>query len=156
MLELHKKVADFTLQDQFGNDRSLSEFLGKWVLVYFYPKDDTPGCTKEACALQETLPDFDTQNMQVIGISADSVKSHKKFADKHNLDFVLLADTERAVIEQFGVLKEKSMFGKTFMGVSRESFLINPQGELAKHYKKVKPAVHAQEVLSDLKELSGK
>lgn len=144
----------FTLKDQNGLIHRLEDYRGKWVLIYFYPKDSTPGCTKEACGIRDLWNDFQKYNAVVLGISGDSVSSHKKFIDKFELPFVLLSDPDREVIKQFGVLKEKKMFGKTYMGIYRESFLINPQGEIVKHYAKVKPDSHAQEVINDLEELS--
>lgn len=148
-----KHAPAFCLPDQNNETHCLKDYAGQWVLVYFYPKDDTPGCTKEACMLRDVWGDFATKNAVVLGISADSVKSHKKFEEKYELPFPLLADTDKEVVKAFGVLKEKSMFGKTYMGISRESFLINPEGEIAKHYKQVKPAEHAVEVLRDLDDL---
>ena len=144
---------NFCLKDQNGTQHCLDEYNGKWVLVYFYPKDDTPGCTKEACGIRDAWSRLSEKGLIVLGISADTPKSHKKFEEKYNLPFTLLSDPEREVIKVYGVLKEKSMFGKKYLGISRESFLINPNGEIAKHYKKVKPAVHAEEVLSDLQKL---
>ncbi len=119
-------------------------------MVYFYPKDDTPGCTKEACALRDSWAEFKKYNAVVLGISGDSVSSHKKFEEKYSLPFPLLADEDREVLEDFGVLGEKSMFGKKYMGIKRESFLVNPEGEIVKHYTNVKPEIHAEEVLVDL------
>jgi len=146
-------VPNFTLLDQDEKTHSLKDYLGKWVIIYFYPRDDTPGCTTEACTLKDNFPKFEKLNAVVLGISADSTKSHKKFAQKYNLPFTLLFDPDKEVIKLFGVWKEKSMYGKKYMGISRETFLINPQGEIQKHYENVKPAEHADEVLRDLEEL---
>lgn len=132
---------------------TLSEHIGSWVLIYFYPKDDTPGCTKEACVLRDAFPDFNQLNAIVFGISADSVKSHKKFVEKYALPFTLLADEDRAVSEAYGVWGEKKFMGKIFNGIKRTSFLINPEGNIAKVYENVKPAVHAGEVLADIREV---
>ena len=143
----------FTLLDQGGQKQSLSAQKGKWVLIYFYPKDDTPGCTKEACTIAEVYNDFSKMGVTVFGVSKDSVASHKKFADKYSLPFSLLSDEEGKVIEAYGAWKEKSMFGKKYMGISRESFLIDESGVIIKHWDTVKPANHPQEVLDYLKEL---
>lgn len=148
-----KKAPDFSLPDQNGDDRSLSDYLGSWVLLYFYPKDDTPGCTKEACAIRDNLPAFDDIRAEVLGISADSEKSHKKFAEKYGLNFTLLSDEGMKVIKRYGVWGRKKMMGKEFDGINRTSFLIDPEGNIAKVYEKVKPETHAQEVLEDLKGL---
>lgn len=153
---MKKDAMKFNLPDQDGNNHTLEQYAGSWILLYFYPKDDTPGCTKEACALRDVWDDLKKEGVVVLGVSADSSESHAKFADKYDLPFPLLSDKEKTVIKKFGVLKEKSMFGKTYMGISRESFLINPKGSIAKHYEKVKPTEHALEVLRDVKELKGK
>ena len=141
---------NFTLTDQNGEEHSLASYRGSWVLVYFYPKDDTPGCTKEACVLRDALPRFDGLRARVFGISKDSVESHKKFADKYGLPFPLLADETREVIDTYGVWQEKNMYGKKILGVVRTSFLIDPEGVIRKVYEKVKPETHAEEVLEDL------
>jgi peroxiredoxin Q/BCP len=144
---------DFRLPDQDGAMHSLKDERGRWVLLYFYPKDMTPGCTKEACAVRDTFPSFEKLNAVVWGVSADSVESHKKFAESYNLRFPLLADTEKKAIEAYGVWQEKNMMGRKYMGIVRSSFLIDPEGNIAKVYEKVKPEIHAEEVLSDLKTL---
>lgn len=149
-----QKAKMFCLNDQAGDKQCLQDYQGKWVLLYFYPKDNTPGCTREACALRDSWKLFKKYNAVVLGVSGDSEASHQKFKEKFDLPFLLLSDTKREVIRKYGVLKEKSMFGKKYMGISRESFLINPQGEIAKHYKKVKPDTHAEEVLRDLRDLT--
>lgn len=149
-----KKAPTFCLNDQEGKQHCLSHYKGKWVLLYFYPKDDTPGCTKEACMIRDSWDAFEKHNAVVLGVSRDSEKSHKRFQEKYDLPFPLLSDKEGEVVMEYGVWKEKSMFGKKYMGISRESFLIDPEGNIAKHYEKVTPAVHAEEVLADLKELS--
>lgn len=153
MLTVGQKAPQFTLPDQDGKRHSLKDFEGKWVLVYFYPKDDTPGCTIEACSVRDNLPKFTTQQAIVLGISNDSVASHKKFAQKHTLPFTLLADETKDVVRAYGVLKEKSMFGKKFEGIERTSFLVDPQGTIAKIYYKVNPMTHVKEVLHDLEGL---
>ena len=140
----------FTLQDQEGKEHSLSQYRGSWVLVYFYPKDDTPGCTVEACGLRDQFPEFGKLKAQVFGVSADSVASHKKFSQKFKLPFPLLADPEKKMIQAYGAWGEKKFMGKTYMGIHRTSFLIDPKGKIAKVYEKVKPDVHAEEILKDL------
>ena len=144
---------DFTLSDQDDKNHKLSDYKGKWVLLYFYPKDDTSGCTKEACMIRDELPNFKKLKVSVLGVSVDSVKSHKKFAEKYGLPFALLSDEDKKVVDKYGVWAEKSMYGRKYMGTLRTSFLINTNGKIAKIYKKVKPEIHAGEVLSDLKEL---
>lgn len=144
---------DFTLPDQDSVSHTLSAYQGSWVLIYFYPKDSTPGCTKQACGLRDAFPDFNKLNIKVFGISPDTVKSHKKFAEKYVLPFTLLADEEHAVALLYGVWGPKKFMGHTYDGVSRTSFLIHPSGKIAKVYENVKPEKHAADILSDLKEL---
>ena len=151
---MQKKISDFKLKDQNGKTCTLKEFLGKYLLIYFYPRDLTPGCTTEACSFQDNLSALKKLNLEVIGVSCDSPESHKKFADKYNLKFTLLADTEKEMVKDFGVWVEKSMYGKKYMGIQRDSFLIGPKGQIIKHYQKVKPANHVAEILQDLKELN--
>lgn len=148
--KINTKAPDFSLLDQSGKTHKLSGYKGKWVLLYFYPKDDTPGCTKEACVLRDSLPDFKKLKAVVLGISKDSVESHKKFAKKYGLPFTLLSDEDKQVIKKYGVWGKKSMMGKSYMGVRRTSFLISPVGKIVKVYKDVKPDKHAAEVLEDL------
>jgi peroxiredoxin Q/BCP len=154
MLTTDTSAPDFTLLDQDGTPHSLAEYRGRWVLLYFYPKDDTPGCTKEACAIRDDFHDFDTIDAVVLGVSADSVKSHKKFAEKYSLPFTLLADTEKTVINAYGVWGDKKFMGREYEGILRQSFLINPAGKIAKVYEKVKPEEHAKEVLGDIAQMS--
>lgn len=146
---------DFTLPDQEGKKHSLTDYVGKWVLLYFYPKDDTPGCTIEACTIRDQFKDFNTIGAVVLGISTDSVASHKKFATKYELPFTLLADEYKEVVGRYGVFGEKKFLGKTYMGIRRTSFLIDPKGNIAKVYEKVKPEMHAGEVIADLKSFTG-
>ncbi len=147
-----KDVApDFTLTDQDGVSHTLSALRGTWVLLYFYPKDDTPGCTKEACAIRDNYPEFKKLGIVVFGISIDSEESHRKFAEKYDLPFTLLADPKKEVVERYGVFGKKKFMGKEYMGVSRNSFLVAPDGSIAKIYEDVKPEIHAEEVLADLK-----
>jgi peroxiredoxin Q/BCP len=146
-------ASDFTLADQAGVSHTLSKELGKWVLIYFYPKDDTPGCTKQACAIRDSYPTFKKLGITVFGISTDSEESHQKFAEKYDLPFTLLADPDKKVVEQYGVFGDKKFMGREYKGVMRTSFLISPDGKIAKVYENVKPEVHAEEVLTDLKTL---
>ncbi|MEQ1499782.1 MAG: thioredoxin-dependent thiol peroxidase [Parcubacteria group bacterium] len=148
-----KKAPDFQTFDQDGKTQKLSNYFGKWILLYFYPKDDTPGCTKEACSIRDAWPEFKKLKLQVFGISIDGVKSHKKFADKYDLPFTLLTDEEKEIVRKYNVWGEKSMYGRKYMGVFRTSFLIDPSGKIAKIYEKVKPEVHANEILEDIKKL---
>ncbi|NOT29717.1 MAG: thioredoxin-dependent thiol peroxidase [Planctomycetes bacterium] len=146
---------DVVLPDQDGNTRKLSELRGKWVLVYFYPRDDTPGCTIEACGLRDAAREYSRAGITVLGISADSSKSHRKFADKFQLSFTLLADEEKSVIRAFGAWGKKKFMGREFDGILRQSFLVDPKGKIAKVYSKVKPEEHAGEVLADMAALQG-
>ncbi len=144
---------DFTLNDQNGNAHSLHDEIGKWVLIYFYPRDNTPGCTTQACTLRDAHPDFKKLNCTVFGISTDTEQSHKKFENTFNLPFTLLADTEKVVVQKYGVWAPKKFMGREFLGTLRISFLITPQGKIAKIYPKVKPVAHAEEVLHDIRSL---
>lgn len=148
MLEVGMKAPDFTLSDKDGNEVSLSSFLGKKVVLYFYPKDNTPGCTRQACAFAGAYEGFKSKNAVVIGISKDSVASHAKFAEKYGLPFVLLSDPELQAIQAYGVWQEKTMYGKKTMGVVRTTFLIDEEGVIAAVMPKVKPDTNAQEVLA--------
>lgn len=145
---------DFTLPDQGGEEHTLSDYQGKWVLLYFYPKDDTPGCTKEACGIRDHFAAYKRAKITVFGVSPDSVKSHAKFVEKYELPFTLLADADKEVVQAYGVWGKKKFMGKEYMGVSRVSFLIDPKGKIAKVYPKVKPEEHAEEVLADRKALA--
>lgn len=147
------QAPDFTLPDQNGQNHSLVEYKGKWLLVYFYPKDDTPGCTKEACTFRDNIHQFQTRGVEIIGISKDSVKSHKKFADKYKLNYTILSDESKKTIQAFGAWGEKKFMGRVFDGVFRNSYLINPDGEIIKKYQKVNPLIHAGEILNDLGDL---
>lgn len=146
-----KKAPAFALPDETGAKRALKDYRGKWVLLYFYPKDDTPGCTIEACTIRDQFKDFRRVGAEVLGVSIDTVASHKKFKSAYNLPFTLLADEKKVVVEKYGVWTEKSMYGKKFMGTVRTSFLIDPKGVIRKVYAKVKPETHAGEVIKDLK-----
>ncbi len=138
------------LQDQNGQTQKLSDYKGQWVLVYFYPKDDTPGCTTEACGLRDSFPKLGKLNAKILGISTDTVASHKKFADKYKLPFTLLADENKEVVEKYGVWGEKNMYGRKYFGTNRTSFLVDPKGKIVRIYEKVKPADHPSQVLADL------
>ncbi len=154
MIKINSKAPDFKLPDQDGKQHKLSDYQGQFVLIYFYPKDDTPGCTTEACTLRDNFPKFGKLKAKVFGISTDSIASHKKFADKYKLPFTLLADEDKKVVTKYGIWAEKSMYGRKYMGTLRNSYLVDPQGKIVRIYEKVKPAEHAQQVLNDLKELS--
>jgi peroxiredoxin Q/BCP len=142
-----KKAPAFTLPASSGEEVSLSDFLGKTVVLYFYPKDDTPGCTKEACDFRDAQRKFSSRKAVVLGVSPDSLKSHDKFIAKFELPFVLLADTDHAVAEAYGVWAEKSMYGRTYMGIERSTFVIGPDGKVKAIFRKVKVDGHVDEVL---------
>lgn len=150
MIQQGTKAPNFTLNDKDGNKVSLSDFLGKKVVLYFYPKDNTPGCTRQACAFAAAYEGFKNKNTVVIGISKDSVASHVKFAEKYDLPFILLSDPEKAAIEAFGVWQEKKMCGKIGMGVVRTTFIIDENGVVERVMEKVKPDTNAQEILEYL------
>ena len=147
---------DFSLPDQNGKRHRLRDYRGEWVLLYFYPKDMTPGCTAEACAVRDEWPQFEKLDVRVFGVSTDSVKSHAKFAEAYDLPFTLLADTEKKAVEAYGVWGKKKFMGREYLGTKRMSFLIDPKGKVAKIYEKVKPREHAAEVLRDLAALGAK
>ena len=150
MLEIGMKAPNFTLKDKNGNDVSLSDFIGKKVVLYFYPKDNTPGCTRQACAFAGAYKQFEAKGIEVIGISKDSVASHIKFAEKYDLPFILLSDPERIAIEAYGVWQEKKMCGKVSMGVVRTTFIIDEDGNIEKVMPKVKPDTNAADILAEL------
>lgn len=151
MPKVGEAAPEFSLPDQDGVMHMLSQYRGKYVLLYFYPKDDTPGCTKEACAIRDADPDFSSLDAVVLGVSADSVKSHKKFAEKYGLMFPLLADEDRTVVNAYGVWGRKKFMGREYDGIMRTSFLIDPNGKIVVVYEQVKPELHAAEVLADLR-----
>ena len=151
MLAPGTKAPDFTLQDQTGSTLSLSDFLGKPVILYFYPKDNTPGCTRQACAFAAAYEDFKKDDIVVIGISKDSVASHVKFAEKHSLPFILLSDPELIAIQAYDVWKEKKLYGKVSMGVVRSTYIIDEEGNIEKTMPKVKPDTNAAEILEYLR-----
>ena len=148
------EAPDFTLTDQNGKRTALSSFRGKKVILYFYPKDDTPGCTKEACSMRDNFPSFSASDAVVIGISPDSTESHRKFADKYNLPFILLSDPEKEVMKSYGAYGEKMLYGKKTVGVIRSTFLIDEEGRVLKIWKKVNTATHGDDVMKELKKLS--
>lgn len=150
MLDAGMQAPAFSLADKDGKMVSLSDFLGKKVVLYFYPKDNTPGCTRQACAFASAYSEFEKKNAVVIGISKDSVSSHEKFAGKYNLPFILLSDPELQAIQAYGVWQEKKLYGKTSMGVVRTTFIIDEQGKILKVMPKVKPDTNAAEVLEIL------
>ncbi|MCR1842363.1 thioredoxin-dependent thiol peroxidase [Murimonas intestini] len=150
MLETGNKAPEFTLQDQEGREVSLKDFRGKKVVLYFYSKDNTAGCTKQACAFAEHYPDFTEKNAVVIGISKDTVASHKKFAEKYGLPFILLSDTQLEAVQAYDVWKEKNMYGKKVMGVVRTTYLIDENGMIEKAFTKVKPAENAGQMLESM------
>ncbi|MFR8052182.1 MAG: thioredoxin-dependent thiol peroxidase [Negativibacillus massiliensis] len=152
MLEPNTKAPDFTLPNQNGEMVSLSDFLGKKVILYFYPKDNTPGCTRQACAFAAANAELEEAGVVVIGISKDSVASHQKFVQKQNLPFILLSDPELQAIEAYGVWQEKKLYGKVSMGVVRTTYLIDEQGMIEKVMPKVKPDTNAAEILEYLKQ----
>ncbi len=151
MLEIGTKAPSFTLPDKNGKLVSLSDFAGRPVVLYFYPKDNTPGCTRQACAFAAAYADFKTMDAVVIGVSKDSVASHQRFAEKYALPFILLSDPERAAIESYGVWQEKKNYGKVSMGVVRTTFIIDEAGKIEKIMPKVKPDTNAAEILDYLR-----
>lgn len=153
-LKVADKAPNFKLKDQNGNEHSLADYLKSWVLLYFYPKDDTPGCTKEACEIRDSFSEYETAGITVLGVSVDSVESHKKFEKKYSLPFTLLADEDKKVVKMYGVWRQKNSFGIKKMGTVRTSFLINPEGKIAKIYESVKPELHAEQVLKDVATLA--
>jgi peroxiredoxin Q/BCP len=147
---LEKTAPSFSLPDQEGRLHTLKEYRGQWVILYFYPKDDTPGCTVEACSFRDNFSLLKKAGAVVLGVSVDSVKKHAKFVEKYSLPFTLLADEEKKVVELYGVWGKKKFMGREYMGTNRVSFLIDPKGKLVKIYDPVKPAEHVAEVLADI------
>lgn len=149
-----KHAPDFSLQDQDSNTHALADYAGKWLVLYFYPKDDTSGCTTEACNFRDerdAIAEFG--NAEVVGISKDSVHSHKKFVDKYGLNFTLLSDPDHAAIEAYGSWQPKRFMGRDYIGTQRDTFLISPTGEIAREYRGVDPEKHAAQIIADLKSL---
>lgn len=151
LLEVGAKAPEFTLPDKDGREVSLSQFLGKKVVLYFYPRDNTPGCSRQACAFAGAYDEFREQDVVVIGVSKDSVASHQRFAEKYDLPFLLLSDPERMAIEPYGVWQEKKLYGKVSMGVVRTTYIIDENGCIEKVMPKVKPDTNAAEILEYLK-----
>ena len=151
MLKVGNKAPKFELPDQDGKLHKLSDYLGKKVLIYFYPKDDTPGCTTEACNFRDNFADMSKMGLVVLGVSKDSVKSHKKFADKYDLNFPILSDESTEMIKDYGAWRLKKFMGREYMGIERMSVLVDEDGKVAKIYESVKPADHTQEVIEDVK-----
>ena len=155
LIEPGKKAPAFTLKDQRGRAHRLADYAGHPVVLYFYPKDDTPGCTKEACAFQDNLPRFDTAKAAVVGLSVLDEASKARFAGKHNLTFPLLADEDHAVADKYGVWQKKSLYGRAFMGIARTTYLVGPDGKVARRWDNVKVDGHAAAVLEAVNELVG-
>lgn len=152
MIKEGDQAIDFTLEATNGETVTLSDFKGKNVVLFFYPKDQTPGCTREACDFRDAYQEFSDLNTVILGISKDSIASHQKFVEKQNLPFLLLSDPEGEVCEKYGVIKDKNMFGRKYKGIERSTFVIDKEGKIAKAYRKVKVADHVQEVLQFVKE----
>lgn len=150
-----EQAPEFTLSDQNGEEHSLSDYAGKWLVLYFYPKDDTPGCTTEACSFRDGYDEI-SKLATIVGISKDSVKSHKKFAEKYHLNFTILSDPEHKVIQAYGSWQPKKFMGRDYMGTNRDTFIINPKGQIAKEYRGVTPKNHADQIAADLKTLQAK
>lgn len=156
MLEEGTKAPEFSLVDQDEQAHKLADYKDVWKVIYFYPKDNTPGCTTEACTIAEVYDEFEKLGIKVFGVSKDSAKSHKKFAEKFNLPFTLLSDESTEMIQAYGAWQQKKMMGKEYMGIVRMSYLLDEKNKVVKVYPKVTPAEHALELLSDIKELKGK
>ena len=150
MLTIGSKAVDFALEDQSGKIVKLSDYKGSWVVLYFYPKDDTPGCTKEACSFRDNYHTLEKMGVSILGVSKDSVDSHQKFAAKYNLNFPILSDLDKKVILGYGAWRQKKFFGKEFAGVARMTYLIDPQGNVQKIYEKVNPLIHAGQIIKDI------
>lgn len=155
LIEPGRKAPAFTAPDQQGRKHSLKDYAGQWVVLYFYPKDDTPGCTTEACDFRDNLARLTASGAVVLGVSPDDEKSHAKFADKFKLPFPLLADTDQKICGKYGVWQEKSLYGRKFMGVVRTTYLIDPTGKVAHRFDKVKVKDHVDAVLDKIKALAG-
>lgn len=156
MLEIGVNAPDFCLPNQDGVEICLRDLLGKWIVLYFYPKDSTPGCTTEACDFSEASPEFSSKDAIILGVSADSVSSHQKFAGKHSLEITLLSDESKKMIEAYGVWQLKKNYGKEYMGIGRSTYIIDPEGKIAAVWKNVKVKAHAEAVRLKLEELAGR
>ena len=150
MLKIGDEAPNFSLKDQNGKTHKLSDYKGRKLVLYFYPKDSTPGCTKEACAFRDIFEDYKKHNIAVLGVSKDTEKSHKNFIEKHKLPFDLLIDEKRDVLEKYGAWTKKSLYGKIFMGIQRITYVIDERGKILKAYPKVKPDEHAKQILKDI------
>ena len=150
-LKKGNKAPDFKLPDQDGKMHKLSDYKGKWVLLYFYPKDNTPGCTVEACSMRDNMSNFEEMKTVVLGVSVDSVQSHDKFSKKYKLPFPILSDSGKKVVQLYGVWQKKKLYGREYMGTIRTSFLIDPKGKISKVYGSVQPKDHTNKVLLDIK-----
>ncbi|NCT02134.1 peroxiredoxin [Candidatus Parcubacteria bacterium] len=155
MLDIKRKAPAFHLKDETGTVRRLSDYSGSWVIIYFYPKDDTPGCTKEACTIAEIYDEFASLGVTVLGVSKDSSESHAQFKEKYHLPFTLLSDESTKMIQAYGAWQEHSMYGKKFMGTARITYVVDPKGKIVAVYPKVSPASHALQLLKDLKTIQG-
>lgn len=155
-LQAGDKAPDFSVPDQNGKATSLSQYKGKWVVLYFYPKDDTPGCTIEAIDFTKYLPNFEKVNAQILGVSCDSCESHQKFIKKKDLKIMLLSDAGKEIVKKYGVWGPKTFMGRTYDGITRATFLIDPQGKIARVWPKVKAEGHAEDVQGALAELQAK
>jgi thioredoxin-dependent peroxiredoxin len=150
MTQLNGKAPEFRAVDQDGKMHTLSQYIGKWVVLYFYPRDDTPGCTKEACNFRDSFRELQNLGVILLGVSKDTVESHKKFVQKYHLNFPLLADPEKIIIQAYNAWGTKKFMGREFEGTKRMTYLINPKGRIEKIYEKVNPLIHAGEILRDL------
>lgn len=153
VLKVNDLCPEFEIPSQTGKKVKSTSFRGKWLVLYFYPKDETPGCTAEACFFRDSIEKLDALNCTVVGVSADSIGSHKNFIEKHNLPFTLLSDEEQVVIKAFGVLQTKSFMGREYVGIARTTFLIDPEGVIKKVYESVNPLTHVGTVIKDLEEI---
>ncbi|MER3603262.1 MAG: thioredoxin-dependent thiol peroxidase [Thermus sp.] len=151
MVDVGERAPDFALPDQEGRVHRLSEYKGRWVVLYFYPKDDTPGCTRQACGIRDAWQEIEQQEAVVLGVSPDPPDSHQRFKAKYGLPFTLLSDAEHAVAEAYGVWVEKTMYGKKRMGIERSTFVIAPDGTVRKALRRINPDTHADEVLAALR-----
>lgn len=147
------KAYEFSLKDQHGRNHTLSEYQGKWIVLYFYPKDDTPGCTKEACSFRDNISNLTNKKVIVLGVSKDTVSAHEKFADKYHLNFPILSDPTLETIKAYAAWGKKKFLGREFEGTLRITYIINPQGEIVKKYDNVNPVNHAGQILKDVVKL---
>lgn len=156
MLTLNASAPAFSLPDQDGKVHTLHDYAGKWLIVYFYPRDNTPGCTVEACSFRDASHDFKEIGVEILGISKDTVRKHKNFATKHHLNFPLLSDVSTETIKAFGAWGARTFWGRKFEGTLRNTYIIDPQGKVVKMYEKVNPLIHVEEIIEDIRELQKK